>query len=222
MSRAGAARTPPSQPPRRHDSAACAAKVRGAPGARRGCGPGPGASGGAAGDGGEARARAAGRRRLFPQLLSSRPPSWGFLGGSARAPAGGRRERPGCAGSEARGAEGRWSGTGQGRAACGAAGEGRTAAGREGAWPGSWAAGGPGAGAAPAPQALGSPWEEVEVPGPRGPCVRRAGSRGSPSRSPHVGPGGPRRRSPGDPVSLPRRGWAPPGNSCAKFLGSFS
>lgn len=83
-----------------------------------------------------------------------------------------------------------------------------------GSLPGSRAAGGPGAGAPPAPRALGSPWEEVEVPGPRGPCVRRARSRGSPSRSSHVGPGGPRRRIPGDPVSLSRRGWALPGNSC--------
>lgn len=103
MSRAGAARTPPSQPPRRHDSAARAAKVRGAPGARRGCGPGPSASGGAAWDGGEARARAAGRRRLFPQLPPPPFPDdfWAARrgplpagGGSGRAARGARRGAP--------------------------------------------------------------------------------------------------------------------------------
>lgn len=208
MSRAGAARMLPSQPPRRHDSAARAAKVRGAPGARRGFGQGPGASGGAAGDGGEARARAAGRRRLFffSKLLLPPPRIFGRLG------EGPCRREAGAAGLRGERGAGRRGSVERDRPEPGRVrGGGRRPDGRG---PGSRAAGGPGAGAAPAPQALGSPWEEVEVPGPRGPCVRRVGSRGSPSRSPHVAPGGPRRRSPGDPVSLPRRGWAPPGNSC--------
>lgn len=212
MSRAGAARTPPpspspSQSPRRHDPVSRAAKVGGARLALGGAAArARGASGGgAAAGGGEARARAAGRRRLFyfPPLSS---PSFIFFfapflrifwGGSARAPAGGRRERPGLRGAPRVGG---WSGTGRGP------GRVRSGPGRD-SRPGSRAAGWAGAavwvggraGAAPG-VVLFPPSSSPPPPGPRETPGEKLKCRGLPPPSPHVGT---RRRSPGRGTGSP-------------------
>lgn len=188
LSRA-AAMIPPPQP--RCQSSRCAwssAGQRTGPGCERRSGRGWRGSEGA---GGRARKAFSPASPLFFPFPSLR--LFGRLGeGPCRREAGG-------AGSEARGSEGRRSGTGRSRAACRAARGGRAAGSREGDRPGSLAAAGgwTGAGAwvrerLPVffTRPSGGPLEEVVVPGPRGPCGRRAAARrsqGSPSQISHVG-----------------------------------
>lgn len=164
-------------------------------------------------------------RKAFSPAPPFFPPSLllGFLGGSARAPAGGRRAAQGTG----RGAP-RVGGAGQ-------AGAGPRAGRREGAGPpgagretdlgpGRRRTGGQGPGPGyesdsgfPSPGPREAPWRSCSAGAS---WALWAACCGSPVPGVPIsdlprgyGPGGPRRASQGDLVCLPLRAWAPPGNS---------